>query len=149
MPFNSLEERFSGLEASNRDLTDEIRKLSEALINVHELTKKHQILDAKSDRIRRNVRATTLAFAIVLPLLTLGLYATLVDHVDDLFDDFNATRYQGCVDRNAATIENARRERALADAEDNAAIRAIHQQSAKTLDGTLVDCSVYRVSSKN
>jgi hypothetical protein len=99
--------------------------------------------EQRDARTRRTFTFVGLALAILLPLVSIIVYAALLKNVNDLLDDQKSGFYNTCLTRNQATVENIRREQQLAKFEDNAQLKAIHLQSAEELAKGKIDCSDY------
>jgi hypothetical protein len=100
--------------------------------------------EQRDARTRRTFTFVGLSLAVLLPLVSLLVYAALLNHVNDLLDQQQASRYSNCIARNQATTENIRRELELAKIGDDPKVMAIHRQSAEELAKGQVDCSTYK-----
>lgn len=157
-----IETRFKDLEDSNARLAADVRALTSMLQVVNDLQieqraaqrradateKKVQAVEsAANERIARTRQAVNIAaatLAVLLPVVSIIVYISLINHVNDLIDVQNRNAYTNCNIRNRGTMENADREGALAKLEDNPALKKIHTDSSVKLRGSLTDCSKYK-----
>lgn len=159
---NDIEERFASLDEASRSLSIDVAALNDTLRTVAALQveqraqrdrqaetdrKVAQTQHESSERDRRTRRAlfsVGLGLAILLPLVSALVYASLLVHVNDLLAQQNAARFENCKTRNMATLENAKREEILGRLEDNLQLKQIHLNSATDLRKGLVDCNRYK-----
>lgn len=157
-----LEERLASLEDASRLLSTEVTSLNSTLIIVADLQKQQraqaerqtkteaaivatrQAAVERDRRTRNAVRAIVIGLSLILPIVAILVYASLVQHVNELLSNQKQDRYNSCLVRNSATAENVRRESVLAELEPNKDIKLVHQQSALILQKGLVNCSPYK-----
>lgn len=156
-----MRESFIKLGASNEALTARVADLTDTLKIVHamqvrqtEMKEKQELVEAEviahkhesEERDRRTRRIFTfagVALAVILPLVSILVYAALLNHVNDLLDQQKDGFYKTCLTRNQATNDNIRRESLLAKYETNPDIKAIHTDSAQQLTKSIIDCRIY------
>jgi hypothetical protein len=157
-----LERRFATLEDASRNLSLDVQALTETLKVVSQLQveqreqrrKQNQldadIIQARRDSVERNnrTRKTFLwgigALAVILPLVSVLVYWALLSNVNQLLKEQRVNSFNSCSTRNQSTLDQAARERALADAEKDADLRAVHSRSAEQLRAATVDCSRFK-----
>lgn len=158
----TIEERFASLEASNESLIGHVQALTKALEVVADLQTQQQALAARNeetrnflekrqaeaelriDRARRSASLIGFGFAILLPLVSILVYATLIQHVNELLAQQAKSRLISCSIRNEGTMSNIRREQTLADLEKDPAVKHAHENSVIELRRSLVDCKTQR-----
>ncbi len=160
----ALLKRFSSLEQSNLFLASEVQGLTRVLSVISDLqaqqaqvkaqaeeNERHlstiqEEIEKRGERTRRAITGAMLGSASLLSLAAILVSFVLLNRVENLLDQQRADRIRACETRNEATKSNARREEALAAAETNAAVKRIHENSAKELAATIIDCvGLYRV----
>ncbi len=159
---DDFETRFASLEAASRSLSLDVRTLNETLQVVGALQKEQaetrrrqdeadrnlaiakSEADARESRTRRTFGGVSLALAILLPVVSMVVYYSLIQHVDDLLAAQRANSFMSCTIRNEAAKANIQRELTLADLEDRAALKTVHRDSAQALRASLVDCSQFQ-----
>lgn len=157
----TFEERFASLEESNRALAADVRTLTSTLRVVNDLQKEQaeqrtrqdeadrKLISAKTEaderdaRTRKIVGGVSLALAIVLPLVSMLVYFSLIQHVNELLQSQQMSFFKSCSIRNQATRDNIARELALADADKDKDVKQIHTASAQALSKSIVDCNQY------
>lgn len=158
---STFETRFASLEEASRSLSLEVISLSDALRIVAQIRQEQSaqrqrqdeadraLLEAKNAadvreaRTRRVFGGVSLALAVLLPLVSILVYWALIQHVGDLLTAQKQGFAVSCQTRNQAVMDNARREQQLAEAETDARVKRIHEESAEALTKNIVDCSVY------
>jgi hypothetical protein len=153
-----IERVVSDTRADNQTLRESITGLTSALSTVAEVQRDQKILkaqQAESDkkaveakrlataRARRARRAAWLAgigFSIALLLVNGLTLISATRHVNELQRQTNQSRYPACLSRNEQAKTDARRELALAAAEKDPDVRAIHEKSARDTTSHLIDC---------
>lgn len=156
-----MRESFAILTETSRELVEHVQALTETLKVVNGLQQdmmhqreRQDSIDkeialnraASEDRDTRTRRTLTFAgvcMGILLPLVSILIYAALINHVNDLLDGQKKGFYTTCLTRNQATQDNITREKALADADKDAQVEAIHNESAQDLAKSIVDCTKY------
>lgn len=154
-----FETRFAGLEAASRLLSADVQALTSSLMVVAELQRQQreqaikqaeieatvalqkEQVDEREVRTRKAFKNLGLALAIILPLISIGVYLSLLNHVNNMIDNNNKQAYASCSARNASQLQNAARERSLASYETNVHIKDIHLKSAYSQEHTLSNCS--------
>jgi hypothetical protein len=162
----SFEERFASLEEASRALSADVSALNLTLQVVAQLQteqREQATRQAKTEesvktakveselrdaRTRQVVNMVALTLAVLLPLVSILVYWSLLNHVNSLIAQQQADRFASCTVRNAATLENVRRETELGKIEPNDTVRAIHVQSAQILQKGVIDCNRYKVNTK-
>lgn len=152
------EDRFASLEASNDLLTGHVKALTDAISIVNELQSEQQAMarrneetrkmiekrqaetEARIERNRVSSRLVGFAFAILLPVVSILVYATLLQHVNNLLEQQAKNRLTSCGIRNEGTLSNIRREQTLADLEQDPAVKHAHENSVAELKKSLVNC---------
>lgn len=155
-------QRFLSLEQSNRSLAADVRALTSTLTVVNELQerqrqtmKKQAEIDRSitqnerhaKEREKRSLRVVLgvgLALAVLLPLVSLIVYAGLLRHVNELLDQQQAVAYQSCIARNEGASNSADREATLARLEADPQVKALHANSAAALRKSLLDCNAVK-----
>lgn len=154
----SFEQRFASLDAASRTLSGDVAALNDTLQVVTALQKEqaeqklrqaaveNQVTEtikrtkARDRRNRNAIFGVAIGLAVLLPIVSILVYASLITHVNLLLTQQDVQRYQNCLGRNAATMENSDRERKLGDIETNAALKEIHLDSSRTLKATVRAC---------
>lgn len=157
----TMEERFASLEAATRSLSGDVQALTSIMGVVSELQVKQQeqqkrvaeteakVEAARKDtyermtRVNRVIAYMAVAFAVLVPTVTVLVYASLISHVNDMIAENNKTAYASCIMRNKATELNADREDALAAVENDPETAIIHTRSAEQLRRSFSDCSLW------
>lgn len=160
----TFDERFASLEDSNRALaanvlalTQSLRVLSDIQTQIRDQKQRQDEADkalvlakdeadARDARTRQVTKVGGFSLAIVLSLVAILVYGALINHVSDLLADQRAQFYKSCLTRNAATMSNVVRELALAAADKDKDVKAIHERSARELSSpqSQPDCNRYR-----
>ncbi len=159
-----FESRFATLEESNRMLAADVRALTAALQVINQLQREQREAaerarrtDARVGEVEKEARLRaartqrvvgfgTLTLAVLLPLVSLIVYASLIGHVNDLLNQQAEDRLAACKQRNIGTQVNVDRERELGLLEPaGSQRRAIHLESSKKLAATAINCdALYR-----
>ena len=172
-PGNDVETQLRTLNASNKQLSIDVRALTDAVMLVQKLDAEQQEMKLKAaeaekriaevdlvtqDKINRTRRAGIVAAAfaaVVIPVVSILVYLALINHVNQLLDEqreqaaalqetANRNSFTSCTTRNMAAVENAQREEELAKIETDPRVVRIHAESAAKLRTTLNDCSKYQ-----
>lgn len=156
---DDFDARFSSLEASNRLLAQDVRALTATIQIVSDLQIEQRKINERNAETERKVatvaketdekiahnrqRATRTAviLAILLPIVSIVVYALLIDHVNELLNQQAHDRKAACLTRNAGTLADARREESLAAIEVNPTAKAIHEKSAAEIRGNVINCA--------
>lgn len=163
---NDFENRFASLEQASKALSVDVQTMTAMLRVVGDLQKEQAeqrrrqdeadralleakaATDAREARTRRTFGGVALTLSVILPLVSIMVYWSLIQHVDDLLAAQKASFYNSCQTRNEATRANAKREALLAEADKDKAVEQIHRDSVVALNKAIVDCSVYLVKDK-
>lgn len=150
--------RFASLEASSDSLAGDVKALTQVLTVVADLQSEQQAQarrneetrkfiekqqhenERRIERARSSSKLIGLAFAVLLPIVSILVYATLLQHVNNLLDEQAKNRLVSCGIRNEATLSNIRREQTLADLEKDPAVKHAHENSVEELKRSLVNC---------
>lgn len=157
----TFEERFASLEDASRALSADVSALNLTLQVVAQLqieqreqaarqAKTEEAIKAakvesemRDTRTRKVVNTVALTLAVLLPLVSILVYWSLIQHVNQLLQAQQTGLYSSCTVRNEATMANVLREKELAKTEPLPAIAKIHQDSAVALSKSVVDCTRY------
>ncbi len=158
---NDFEGRFASLEQASKALSLDVQTMTAMLRVVGDLQKEQAeqrrrqdeadrallesqaATEARETRTRRTFGGVALTLSVILPLVSIMVYWSLIQHVDNLLAAQKASFYTSCMTRNEATRANARREALLAEADKDAAVEKIHRDSVDALNAAIVDCSAY------
>ncbi len=155
-------EQFRILDEGNRMLAGDVRGLTESLALLQQLQENQRETDRRAReaqanvnrveresternaRVRRSFTLATGAMAILLPLVSILVYASLIQHVDNLLSQQRRDRIASCQARNAGTLGNIAREEILAELDENPAVQKAHRDSVVALRASLIDCDANR-----
>lgn len=159
---HQFEERFASLEEASRALSADVVSLNKTLTVVNELQVSQREQAAKiaaaeanavtiqkateerEARTKRVFNAMWLSLGILLPIVSIAVYASLIMHVNALLTEQYANSYKSCMVRNQGTLDNADREGQLAHADKDPDVIRIHAESEAKLRKGIVDCSRYK-----
>lgn len=161
-----FEARFASLEEASRNLSTDVIALNATLLVVAELQTEQreqgrrqekaeqqirmtrQLAEQREARTRSVLRLGGIVAGVLLPVVSILVYVSLIGHVNELLAQQRSAQYTNCGIRNQVPLLNAQREFLLAGLEKDPRLKAVHQESARQLTNSVVDCRKYLPKAK-
>jgi hypothetical protein len=158
---DDLENRFASLENACHALSTNVMALTDTLVIVADLQREQREQTLRQEKTDREIAAAkkmaaaryartrtvtrwiALGMSVLIPVVSVIVYASLLVYVNELLRSQNKDRFANCTTRNLATAESIRREELLGKLDDNPAVRQVHLSSAIELKKSQLDCSQY------